>query len=214
MSLKGLDVPVPGMCLFYAASGSGKTHFLKCLLHAHRKRFDRVYIISPTADCPTSGWAAHVKHDRYLMLEFDSDLVARLIALNKQVVEAGGSRQVLFILDDVMGSVRDMRSDLWTSIATRLRHYQCSFWIAAQHPFGLPPVIRSNAHMSFVFRQNNLKNAKFVYEELAQNAFPTFQEFKAWLPRVTQSYGVVAIRNNSDSRQVVRAPGKVPKFRV
>lgn len=213
--LKHLNLTVPSLCTFYASSGSGKTYYLKELLfHAMvRKDFKKIYIISPTAALPTSGWS-EIADPPFLMEEVCMEKIEKLILLNKAITEKGIHHPILIILDDILGSIQDFNNNIFTSIATRLRHYNVSIWITSQYFFKLPCVLRSNAHMSFIFRQTSDKNFKGIYDEILCSHFNTQRECKKFIMDNTKEYGVICVDNNSNNIQVSKARNKPYKYRV
>ena len=147
MSTK-LILQCPHLCLFLARRNSGKSYLMRHLLHvlAKGKKFKWVLVVSPTKF--TSEWSDVVGDDNVLDT-FDPEQIATLFDRQAALREDNVDNPGLLILDDCLGAC-NLQSDLFTRMASAGRHYRVSIWLAAQHLFKTPPVIRGNADYLFV----------------------------------------------------------------
>ena len=80
---------------------------------------------------------------------FDADQVETLIQRQADLREDGVDNPGLIIMDDLIGAAH-FAYDLFTRLACSGRHNKITCWIACQHLFKLPPVLRSNSDYLFI----------------------------------------------------------------
>ena len=121
---------------------------MRHLVHvlARGKKFKWVLVVSPTAF--NGEWSSIVGDDAVLD-QFDEDQIATLFDRQATLREDGVDNSGLLILDDALGAC-NLQSNLFVRMASAGRHYRVSIWLAAQHLFKTPPVIRGNADYLFV----------------------------------------------------------------
>ncbi len=121
----------------------------------------------------------------------------------------------LLILDDCLGAA-NFQSDLLTRIATAGRHYRVSVWVACQHLFKLPPVIRTNSDYLFILGSQNDKCIKCLHDEFDGLNFDDWRAFRAHAAAAVADFGALVIDTHDSKNPVrrVRAPSKPVEFRI
>jgi hypothetical protein len=189
--------------LFYAKRYSGKSVLMKRLIEANRSRFDGIMIISNTAfngfynSLLNEGKKDVVIHPRY-----ESILLERL--LQKQKTDKA-FKNVLLVLDDVIGE-ENMRNDKGLNqIATEGRHYNITLFFATQNATSISPVLRNNCDYAFLFKQFN----EDAVETLAKSysILPLEKrQFKQMLQgRATDDYGVIVVNMRTQNTDDIKA---------
>jgi hypothetical protein len=211
---KSLAIKTPHLALFVARRNSGKSHLMAHLLYtlAKGQRFRWVLVISPTAF--TGAWADIVGKD-YVHPEFDSDLLDELMEEQGALREEGVDNPGLVILDDCLGAA-NFQSDTFTRLAASGRHYGITLWISFQSYYKAPTVVRANSDYLFVMGVQNERVIKGLYDEFGGLGFETQAALRAYTATATRDYGALCVDNldQKDPVKVVRAPAKLPQFRI
>ena len=204
----------PHLALFVARRNSGKSYLMRHLLHvlARGKRFKWVIVISPTAF--NGEWSSVVGEDNVLSV-FDPEQVGHLMDRQGDLREDGVDNPGLLILDDCLGSA-NFGSDLFTRIASAGRHYRVSVWVACQHLFKLPPVIRTNSDYLFILGTQNDRVVKALWDEFGGLGFEDWKAFRAHAAAAVADYDSLVIDTHDPKHPVrrVRAPSKPVEFRL
>ena len=213
MSTK-LILQCPHLCLFVARRNSGKSYLMRHLLHvlARGKKFKWVLVVTPTKF--NGEWTSIVGDDNVLDT-FDPEQIATLFDRQASLREDNVSNEGILILDDALGAC-NLQSDLFTRMASAGRHYRVSIWLAAQHLFKVPPVIRGNADYLFVLGSQNDRVVKALFDEMGGLGFDTWRELRAYTARAVESYGCLAIDTHDQKTPVktTRAPSKPAQFKI
>ena len=213
MSTK-LILQCPHLALFLARRNSGKSYLMRHLLHVLAKghKFKWVLVVSPTKF--NLEWSSIVGDDNVLDT-FDPEQIATLFDRQAALREDGVDNSGLLILDDALGAC-NLQSDLFTRIASAGRHYRVSIWLAAQHYFKVPCIIRGNADYLFVLGSQNDRVVKALWDEMGGLGFDSWRELKAYTARAVESYGCLAIDTHDQKTPVktTRAPSKPAQFRI
>ena len=209
-----LELKTPGLALFQARRGSGKTHLMKYLtkLLASGHKFDWVRVITPTAF--NGEWKQCVGND-FVHEELDEDWLMDLLDRQADSVERKKQNRGLLILDDALGAVR-FNSPIWTRISASSRHYNITVWISTQHLFKLPPVVRVNCDYIFCLGIQPARTIKALYEEYSPSAGQrtlTEQELGDFLTKSRENYGCCLFDVAKATVHIIRAPALV-RFRI
>ena len=135
-----------------------------------------------------------------------------------QLREEGVDNPGLVIMDDLIGAAH-FANDVFTRLACAGRHYKITCWIACQHLFKLPPVLRSNSDYLFILGVQNTKVIQALWEEFGGLGFDDARALKEYALKATQSFGAMCVDNTSTGSKgspvrTVRAPAKLPQFRI
>ena len=185
-------------------------HFLHVLAKGHK--FKWVLVVTPTKF--NQEWSSIVG-DENTLDKFDPDQIATLFDRQAALREDGVDNSGLLILDDALGAC-NLQSDLFTRMASAGRHYRVSIWLAAQHLFKIPPVIRGNADYVFVLGTQNDRVVKALWDEMGGLGFDSWRELKAYTARAVENFGCLAIDTHDQKTpvKVTRAPSKPAQFKI
>ena len=214
MSAAKLVLQCPHLCLFVARRNSGKSYLMCHLLHvlAKGKKFKWILVVSPTK---FNGFWSEIVGDDNVLDTFDPEQIATLFDRQAALREDNVSNEGLLILDDALGAC-NLQSDLFTRMASAGRHYRVSIWLAAQHYFKVPCIVRGNCDFAFVLGSQNDRVVKALFDEMGGLGFDTWRELRAYTARAVESYGCLAIDTHDQKAPVktTRAPSKPAQFRL
>ena len=214
MSGSKLILKTPHLGLFVARRNSGKSHLMAHLLHtlARGKKFSWVLVISPTAF--TGAWAEIVGRD-HVYQEFDSDHLDTIMEEQAELREQGVDNPGLIILDDCLGAA-NFNSDTFTKLAASGRHYGITLWISFQSYFKAPTVVRANSDYLFILGTQNERVVKALYDEFGGLGFESQAALRAYTASATANYGALCVDNLDQKAptKIIRAPAKLPQFRI
>ena len=212
--IKPFVMQCPHLALYIARRNSGKSYLMRHLLHvlARGKRFKWVIVISPTSF--TQEWGSIVGSDNVLS-KFDPEQVGHLMDRQGELREDGVDNPGLLILDDCLGAA-NFQSDLFTRIASAGRHYRVSVWVACQHMFKMPPVIRTNSDYLFILGTQNDRVIKALWDEFGGLGFDDWKAFRAHAAAAVKDFGSLVVDTHDAKSPVrcVRAPGKPAEFQL
>ena len=209
-----LAIKCPHLALFVARRNSGKSYLMRHLLHvlARGKKFRWVIVISPTR---FNGEWSSIVGDEAVLDTFDPEQVSQLFDRQAELREDGVDNPGLLILDDCLGAA-NFQSDLFTRIASAGRHYRVSVWVATQHLFKLPPVIRGNSDYLFFLGSQNDRVVKALWEELGGLGFDDWRALKAYVAQAIQNFGALCCDSHDQKSpvKITRAPSRPAEFRI
>jgi hypothetical protein len=185
-------------------------HLLHVLAKGHK--FKWVLVVTPTKF--NREWSDIVGDDNVLDT-FDPEQIATLFDRQAALREDNVSNEGLLILDDVLGSA-NLQSDLFVRMASAGRHYRVSIWLAAQHYFKVPCIVRGNCDYAFVLGSQNDRVVKALWDEMGGLGFDSWRELRAYTARAVENYGALAIDTHDQKTpvKVTRAPSKPVQFRI
>ena len=187
---------------------------MRHLLHvlARGKKFRWVLVVTPTKF--NQEWSSIVGDDNVLDT-FDPEQIATLFDRQAALREDNVDNPGLLILDDCLGAC-NLQSDLFTRMASAGRHYRVSIWLAAQHYFKVPCIVRGNCDYAFVLGTQNDRVVKALWDEMGGLGFDSWRELKTYVARAIENYGALAIDTHDQKSPVktTRAPSKPAQFRL
>lgn len=134
--------------------------------------------------------------------------------LNHQVElhKSGNIKRMFIIFDDILGA--KFNGKMLTQLFSQYRHYNITIFVATQYFNKLPPLIRENAAYMILFRCENNKTLRKVWEEFM--AEKEFEEAKRYLMNSTAAdYSHVMIQKGAPIKSKYSS-GKakaVPKYK-
>lgn len=201
---------MPGVILVSGPKGTGKTHFIKCVIYqlAKKNMFDFIKVI-----CPTSYNGSYSFLPKKHVTDSYNELALHDL-LNKQVelMKRKQPRRMILILDDCIGSA-NFRSPIWEKLATTCRHPHLTIIVVTQHIFRLPPTLRDNSDTVIMLRTIDIDNLQGLYDTCGRVKWRKFSDFEEFVRLNTTDYKAIVI-NKGNSVQVVRAPSVLKKFKL
>lgn len=156
---------VPMLATIVGRRTSGKTTLMKHFLHTLAKAGDIDDVIVMCGTAFTQDWTDVVGAHRVIE-DLDQEVLEIILNRLREAKRRGSQKQTLLILDDCLGSMT-FTDATWRKIASAGRHYNLSVWVATQHYFAIPPLVRTNS--DFVTLQGNIPQRvwKTVNEEFS-----------------------------------------------
>jgi Poxvirus A32 protein len=166
---------------FIAPTNSGKSNLIVNLLNRrcfYRKKFDHVFVMSPTMEVD-AVWSA-AKGVDHVWDHYDDEAVrelyeAQLARIKKD--RRGETPNILLIVDDCIAEIPKQHSAI-NSLSTKLRHSNITLWLTSQKFTRIPVMLRNQVRYWVLFRaacKNKLEKDAIVSEVGASVAEETFE---------------------------------------
>lgn len=152
--------------------GMGKTTLCMNLLQsrqAYRKRFENIFLVSPTArtDTKLKKLVSELEEDGKYFDTFSEDLIEAILEMIKADNEENEKRNKhLIILDDCVLDLSKKRSSILNKLVITSRHNNITLLILTQKYNAIPTLIRSNADLITFFNSLNKKEIDTLQEDL------------------------------------------------
>lgn len=220
-----LEISVPGMVVFNAEPGGGKSHAIRSLAYQERKNIKHCIAFSRSAFRKVNleyipNYEGTEKQEKdYFNFKHKRFNEARLRAfLDFQESFKEGHRPLgCIIIDDDISDPKMYQSEAIIDAVTMFRHYNLIIFLSTQYINKFPTVVRECASQVAIFKLNSFRSIRAAYESYAQQ-FETYNQFRFWLDKVTDPIEEHKLawkdRRNGKPWQVLRFPKKIPKFRL
>jgi hypothetical protein len=173
----------------------GKSIFLQWFLYHYREDFDLVLVCTET---PHNGFWQPIVGNQYVHYGWDSFMVNKLIAEQKEQVKEKGkekARHVLLILDDIVGDRRHIHEDtVLNELAVEGRHSKISICLTTQEPHAIGTSLRNNCDMAVIFQQKSARAKESVCNDFVCFKLDQVDNSKQAAMRMLQTY-----TNNHDA---------------
>ena len=177
--LKKLHINLPKppfLGILQGSVRSGKSNLVMNLIynkHFYRGIFDRIFYISPTVNNDLT--LQFLKNDEDVDKITDNlddiDDIVKEIVNHKKEDEELKEEQWLFVLDDMIGLIKN--KGYISSYATKFRHDKNSLIFLSQNFRSIPPIIRVNAGWYCIWKTTNHKEYSKIEDEFS-SLFPNF----------------------------------------
>ncbi len=151
--------PLPVAPIIWVVSGSkgsGKsTVVLNALKHHYRKKFDKIFLISPTAqgDSKFRKLVRELEDDGRVFSDMDEETLQSII---EQVEGSSPDELNCIIFDDCLSSFKKtQQKSLFHKLTTTCRHLRCMLIITTQRYRSLPTLLRANTDVVSFFPTQN-----------------------------------------------------------
>jgi polyhydroxyalkanoate synthesis regulator phasin len=176
------DMPFPASHFLWICSGglgSGKSTIVLNMLNlSHKKdgfrqRFQKIYMISPTAtqDDKFSKLIGEVEKDGNLFEDTEDDtieeIMARVKAHNEEMKEEGKEGSSLLLIDDCADQFSKRKKSKLNKLILCLRHLKLSVFILTQRFREIPPIIRCQCRAITWFPTLNDKENQCLIDEIS-----------------------------------------------
>lgn len=152
--------------------GAGKTTLTMNLLQskdAYRKRFENIFLISPTArsDTKLKKLVKELEEDGKYHDTFSEDLIEAILEMIKADNDENEKKNKhLIILDDCILDLSKKRSSILNKLVITARHNNITLLILTQKYNCIPTLIRSNADLITFFNSLNKKEIQTLQEDI------------------------------------------------
>ncbi len=171
-------------------SGSGKTTLLMNLISRKNKNgrklsyrgcFDKVIFCSPSSHTIKSSVLDELEHNYDAFDEELLDLVEDMTDKHVEKAMKKGTevKQTLLILDDVGAQIRNnkMLENRLNILSNNRRHRRLSIIILGQQIYQIPPPIRKNTNMIFMYKPKTKKEKDILFDEFMELPKKDFNDF-------------------------------------
>lgn len=177
---------------------SGKSFLLVKMLNSRyfKRTFAEIYVFSPT--CGLDKTWRDIKNDKVVFYdEYDEDTINSILRLQEH---RGNDRSdILIILDDFAEKLKGHRGNVLERLATKARHYSCSFIFTSQKYNAIQPIIRNNTDEFIFFRVSNNQELKTIVDEQDNRDLVNVGGFENLLFENTKGYDyLVCIKGKED----------------
>jgi hypothetical protein len=187
----------PGICLI-GKRQSGREEIIKKLVVNlyNQKKIDECIIISP-AEKHTPFYSDIVDK---IYFNYSDKIFEEILEIQCERAEESkrtgtAYKRVMVVLDDCLSEKGSWRfSQPFWELVFNHRHYQISFAIGVQFPFGFTPMFRASFDYIFLLAEDFVSNQKRMYKHYA-GMFPSFISFRQKLSNLTDNYGSMVILN-------------------
>lgn len=189
MQIEKVFERLPLATLMVGKRRSGKTKLLTALLDTKyfKKKFDRIYLFSPTVQLDNT-WG-DVRNKAVIFYdEYYDDTIEAIMKLQAATPENERKHQMI-ILDDFAEKLKGKRGHALEKLATKGRHFKLSFIFTTQKYNLAPTVIRNNIDEVIFFKVSNNMELKTIEEEYNQRDL----DFGALLNSVTIGYNYLLV---------------------
>ena len=209
---KLLEIKTPCLMLFSAKRNSGKSHAITWLLYRLCRRFSHIIIMTSTA---FNGHYEKFLTKQCIIPFFDEDKINQLFDRQKKLLSDKKRKpeHILLVLDDIVSNTT-FKSPIFQRIACEGRHYLITVFITSQHYTKIPPIIRVNCDYIAILGPQIKTMQQMIYDEFSINNYENIKDFMDRLKICTSDYGIFVIDNLTTTDHGIRAPAKLPKFKI
>jgi hypothetical protein len=184
--------------IFSSKTGSGKSVLLRWLLIQERKKFNAVFLISPTEQI--NHFFSKVIHPKHIINSFSekwvSDFLKKMTEINKEK-KPEQQKKVLLIFDDIAIDTVFHKSQAMKTLFCRGRHFNIAVIVTAQYLYQIPPILRNNADFILV-GQGNQQSLQLLLDDYLLGNIDR-KAFTDMYYKSTSDHNFLIINNNSVS---------------
>ena len=153
--------------LISAPSGAGKTNLWVSLLQRGNmlaKKFHEIHIWSPSLHTIEKDLGIP---DEFIHQEMDMEELSGMLEYYKRLKESGSNKQILFIIDDMIGDLADKYGKEMMKMILNRAHMGLSIIFTSQsYTKGIPLILRKNMSGVIQFNTINKKELEAIRDEL------------------------------------------------
>lgn len=216
---KGRKPPMPLCCnsgflyILSGFSGSGKTTLLMNLISRKNKNgkklsyrgcFDTIIFVSPSSHTIKSSVLDELEHKYENFDDELLDLVEEMTDKNVEKANKKGKpcKQVLLVLDDVATHIRKSKhlETRLNVLSNNRRHRRLSIIILAQQLYQIPPPIRKNTNLIFLYKPKTKKEKDIIFDEFMEMSKKDFTDFLDFVYKDKRDFLIIdmCLRHSAD----------------
>ena len=192
---EALEINTPSFNILGGMTNSGKTNLLLLLLEHNARKFNKIYILCPTAEMQEAY--RKVVPPGYIISEPTIENVEKIMKEQK----INKKRHAALVLDDAMSTMDLQFNKVLERLAASGRHFRITTFVLLQHLNRCSTVMKDNASTLFVtcLKQHSVKTAYDL-----QGEFDDYSAFKRFLHEYTKNFGVVKFALTADVRERIQ----------
>lgn len=176
-----------------ARRNSGKSELVKCLVNKYRNQFDNIYCICPTEKVNNFYQNAGLVKPDCIFDKWSEEWANKLIEKMTYITKTK-RKEVLLILDDLVGDTNFRLSKTIMTLFIRSRHIGISLIVNVQYLNTLSPLMRNNADF-IICGQLNTNSVDILCDEYISKI--SKKEFMDMYNKCTKNYNFLIINNTS-----------------
>ena len=196
-----------------SAIGQGKSIFtmsyINYLKKIHKKKYDKIIIISPTIFNGYYTKNGIPKADQY------DDISIEQLKIIQEYQKKHPNKKLLLVMDDIFSSNLSLKSDELDKIIATMRHYGISILFILQNIYMISRKIRSNSHGLIIFSISGHQNLKALHDAISCGE--SFREFsKNFYQNVKDHKGLFinSLKGPLDQDRIIPFLVNIKKFSV
>ena len=190
---------IPLAMMMIGKRRSGKTHLLIKMLNNKyfRNTFDNIYVFSPTVSLDET-WENIKNEDVVLYDNYNEEIITDILKL-QQMIPKDKRPDILIVLDDFAEKLKGKRGNVLELLATKGRHFNCSFIFTSQKYNSVPTIIRNNSDEIVFFKVSNNQELKTIVDEQNSTDLQNIGGFENLLIKNTNGYDyLLSIKGKAD----------------
>ncbi|QIH04975.1 ATPase 3 [Dasineura jujubifolia toursvirus 2a] len=202
--------------VFIGKPGTGKSTLIRYILYSKMDIIPIALVMNGTEQ--DTGFYSEIFPPLFVYGEYKEDKIKDFISRQQKAKENITNPWGLLLLDDCTENKKIFNTSLQQSIFKNGRHWKMLYMISLQYSVDLPTNSRVCIDGAFIFKENNEKILRGLYENYA-GIIPTFALFKAYMDNVTGDYTALYIDSQNQTKRewfdcvyYVKAP-IVPSFK-
>ena len=195
---------------------TGKSVLMKDLLY-HMPRPDFVLAMAPTED--TLAMFREFIPNACIYDHFNQDALDKVVAVQKELVAKGKTRNIMILLDDCLYQKNVLKSTSMRHIFFNGRHDNITFLCAAQYMMDVDVSLRTNIDYIFTMRETILTNRQKLYKYYF-GQFHKFADFDIVMQTCTSDYrclvldGTLSCTTPTDAIMWYKAKTDIEPFKL
>ena len=199
------NIKFPCNIIIAGQTDTGKTNLVKLLVRRYATSFNRIILLSPTANLQ----GVNFLQEKFIIKDVTPGKVEKIIAEQ----EKNKNWKTLLIFDDCIGSMSFKNSSVFDKLASSGRHYNTTIIHIVQDLNKLSPCIRDNSKYLFITlcKEHQLKTCFQL-----STGFESFNQFKDYMKSHCKNYQIVRFNLSGDSEtpHLTFKSEVSPKFRI
>ena len=199
------NIKFPCNIIIAGQTDTGKTNLVKLLVRKYATTFNRIILLSPTANLQ----GVNFLQEKFIIKDVTPGKVEKIISEQ----EKNRKWKTLLIFDDCIGSMSFKNSSVFDKLASSGRHYNTTIIHIVQDLNKLSPCIRDNSKYLFITlcKEHQLKTCFQL-----STGFESFNQFKDYMKSHCKNYQIVRFNLSGDSEtpHLTFKSEVSPKFRI
>ena len=204
-----MKIELPVSIIINGQPKQGKSFLIRSMLYQLRNEFDHIVVFSNTAFV---GDNYDYVPSKRKYSTYSDDIMEQILESQMSLINEGKRCRLAIVFDDILNA--KFNGKTLTKLYTQYRHYHISIFTSTQYFNKLPPSVRENASLIFLFKCDNLKTLrKFADEYCGEMSFEDARRFIMARLKVKHTYLMVNKYADQDSKYIFGKAKSVPKYK-
>ena len=205
--------------LFVGGSGRGKTHACRFVLSYIAPSIDFCLVFTPTASV-ISDFQKMVPETQIYTKGADLEVVAKTIAMQRELEALGKQRSILLVFDDCAHDRSFWTSPVCRDLLFSGRHCRITCCFCVQYVLTLPPDCRTNISYIYATGDQVIANRKRLWTSFF-GCFRKFEQMESVFQATTQNFSlcvidstITEVNSPADCVFYLKAPAKIAPYTI